>query len=164
ALGAAVNLSGWVNRAEGSTGDSPGGVTSHRGELVRQANELFSDHPILGVGPGRYVEALIERPEVVELATQDPRPVHVTPYLVLVEGGLVTLPAVLLLGWAVASRGWRAGPLGAGVALSAVPFLLLDHLYWSYPQGLMLTGVWLGALDQLARDPDWVAEQAHWRG
>jgi hypothetical protein len=41
----------------------------------------------------------------------------------------------------------RAGVLGFGVTLAVLPFLLLDHLHWSYPQGLLLTGVWLGALD-----------------
>lgn len=148
-FGVALNLPGWVNRAETSTDpNAPGGISSARGELIEQAEGLLRDEPLLGVGPGRYVEALLERPEVVKLAKQSPRPVHLTPYLVFVEGGLVALPALLLLGWAVATQAWRAGPLGIGVILSVAPFMLLDHLNWSYPQGLMLTGVWLGSLDQ----------------
>ena len=47
-------------------------------------------------------------------------------------------------------RAGGAGVLGVAVGLSLVPFLLLDHLNWSYPQGLLLTGLWLGTLDQLS--------------
>jgi hypothetical protein len=39
--------------------------------------------------------------------------------------------------------------LGLAVTLAVLPFLFLDHLNWSYPQGLFLTAVWLGALDNL---------------
>lgn len=150
-VGLALDLSGWVSRGSSTASRSVSGVTSGRSELLQQARGLFRDAPIFGVGPGRYVEVLVSRPDLVELATQRPsRPVHVTPYLVLVEGGLLVLPALLFLGWAAVTQSWRAGALGAAVGLSLVPFLLLDHLNWSYPQGLMLTGLWLGALDQLS--------------
>ena len=149
AFGVFLNLPGWVNRTATSVGPSSD-VTSGRGQLLDQAWGLLRAEPVFGTGPGRYVDVLVRRPELVELATQRPsRPVHVVPYLVLVEGGLVTLPALVLLGWAVIAQTWRAGAIGAGVALSLVPFLLLDHLNWSYPQGLLLTSLWLGALDQL---------------
>lgn len=151
ALGVAVNLPGWVNRTVSSVDSEAGGVTSGRGELLDQAWGLLRLDPAFGTGPGRYVEVLVGRPELVELATQRPlRPVHVVPYLVLVEGGLVTLPALLLLVWAVFTQARRGGAVSVGVALSLVPFLLLDHLSWSYPQGLLLTGLWLGTLDHLA--------------
>jgi O-antigen ligase len=150
ALGAGLNYSGWVDRAGSSVSGSASDVTSNRTQLVRQANELFADNPIVGVGPGRYVEALERRPDVVKLATQSPRPVHVVPYLVLVEGGLVALPALLLLGWYVARSSWRAGAAGFGLTAAVLPFLLLDHLNWSVPQGLLLIALWLGTLDRLA--------------
>ena len=67
----------------------------------------------------------------------------------LVEGGIIVLPALLFLAWAIMTQSWRAGVLGVGVTLAVVPFLLLDHLNWSYPQGLLLTGLWLGTLDQI---------------
>jgi O-antigen ligase len=150
-VGVVLNLSGWMNRAAGTTASSLDSVTSNRTQLLQQAWGLYRRAPIFGVGPGRYVGALVRRPDLVKLATARPRPVHVMPYLVLVEGGLVVLPALLFLGWAVVTQSRRSGALGAGVALAVVPFLVLDHLNWSYPQGLMLTGVWLGALDQLGR-------------
>ncbi len=149
ALGIILDLSGWVSRASDSSSAST--ITSSRGQLFEQAWGLFHQAPVLGVGPGRYVEALVKRPDLVKLATQTPsRPVHMVPYLVLVEGGLVVLPALLFLGWTILTQSWRAGVLGVGVTLAVVPFLLLDHLNWSYPQGLLLTGLWLGTLDQIS--------------
>ena len=155
ALGVGVNFSGWANRAGGTVrAKTASDVTSNRTQLLRQANGLIDQDPILGVGPGRYVDALEERPDLVRRATQRPsRPVHLVPYLVLVEGGLVALPALVLLGWAVLRQTWRAGATGVMITLSAVPFLALDHMHWSYPQGLMLTGIWLGALDYVGRRP-----------
>lgn len=153
ALGALVNLPGWLSRA----GQPSGGVeaiSSGRGALVRQAWALLGDNLLTGVGPGRYVLALIERPELVELSSQTPRPVHVTPLLLVVEGGLVVVPALGLLALAICRACRRGGATAAAVVLAMVPFLALDHLAWSYPQGIVLTGVWLGALDLLAQKDD----------
>ncbi len=72
------------------------------------------------------------------------------PLLLLVEGGVLVLPALLVIGGALATRTWRAGIAGLSITLAVLPFLLLDHLNWSYPQGLLLTGMWLGALDHIA--------------
>lgn len=156
ALGAALNLSGWTNRAVGTVrAGSAASVTSNRTQLLEQAGRLWEESPVLGVGPGRYVEALVERPEIEKLATEHPpRPVHLVPFLLLVEGGLVVLPALVFLVWAVLAQTRRAGVLGFGITLAVLPFLLLDHLHWSYPQGLLLTAVWLGALDYFAATPD----------
>jgi hypothetical protein len=152
AVGIALDLSGWASRASETTAGSGADVTNNRGQLFEQAWGLLQNALALGVGPGRYVEALVERPDLVKLATQEgSRPVHLVPYLVLVEGGLVVLPALLFLAWATLTQTWRAGLLGAGVTLAVLPFLLLDHLNWSYPQGLLLSGLWLGMLDHLSR-------------
>lgn len=152
ALGVGLNFSGWVSRGTETTPGSEEASTG-RVALLRQAGEIFRDSPVFGVGPGRYVETLTDRPEVMALATEL-RPVHLAPYLVVVEGGLVVLPALVLLGWAVVTQARRSGPTGVAVALSMVPFLAFDHLNWSYPEGLLLTGLWLGTLDHLAvREP-----------
>ena len=152
ALGVGLNFSGWVSRGAETTPGSEE-VSTGRVALLRQAGELFRDSPVFGVGPGRYVETLTDRPEVMALATEL-RPVHLAPYLVMVEGGLLVLPALLFLGWAVVTQARRSGLIGLAVALSMVPFLVFDHLNWSYPEGLLLTGLWLGALDHLAiREP-----------
>lgn len=152
ALGASLSLSGWMARATDSTQTSAAGVGSSRSQLVEQANGLLRDHPVAGVGPGRYVLALADRPELVALASQRPsRPVHIVPLLVVVEGGLVVTPALLLLAWTVARQGLRGGAVGLALVAAVLPFLLLDHLHWSFPQGLMLLGVWLGSLDVLGK-------------
>lgn len=152
-LGVLANVSGWLLRAEQQT-DSVDALSSGRGALVRQAWELLRDDPVAGVGPGRYVLALVERPELVALSQQSPRPVHLTPLLLVVEGGLLVVPALILLAAAIGRACRRGGAAAVAVALSMLPFLALDHLAWSYPQGIVLTGLWLGALDVLARRPE----------
>jgi len=153
ALGVLADYSGWASRAGESVGPNATNVTSGRTELLHQANGLFRLHPIVGVGPGRYVDELVQHPDLVELATQTPsRPVHVVPYLVLIEGGLVVVPALLLLAWAVITQSRRGGAVAVGVTLAVLPFLALDHLHWSFPQGLVLTGIWLGVLDLLGQE------------
>ncbi len=149
-LGAVVNLSGWLSRA-GQATDSLDGISSGRGALLHQAWALLSDNLLTGVGTGRYVLALSERPELVALSTQSPRPVHLTPFLLVVEGGLLVVPALVLLAVAIGAACWRGGLAAMAVTLAMVPFLALDHLAWSYPQGIVLTGLWLGALDLLAQ-------------
>lgn len=150
AVGILVNLSGWASRA-GQASGSIDAVSSGRGALLRQAWALLQDHPVTGVGPGRYVLALSERPAIVALSAQSPRPVHVTPLLLLVEGGVLVIPALILLGLAVRRACLRGGAPAVAVTLAMLPFLALDHLAWSYPQGIVLTGVWLGVLDLLGR-------------
>ena len=150
AAGVLLNLSGWVSRAD-QAGQAGADVTSGRGALLRQAWPLLGDHLFNGVGPGNYVLALSERQDLVALSVQSPRPVHVTPLLLLVEGGLLVVPALLLLAWAVGRACARGGATALAVTLAMLPFLALDHLAWSYPQGLVLTGVWLGVLDLLSQ-------------
>jgi len=150
-LGVLVDLSGWVSRAGQATG-SVDALSSGRGALLRQAWSLMSDNLLAGVGPGRYVIALSERPEVVALSPQSPRPVHLTPLLVVVEGGLLVVPALVLVALAIVRACLRSGVPAVAVTLAMLPFLALDHLAWSYPQGLVLTGLWLGVLDLLAQD------------
>jgi len=124
-------------------------VSSGRGALLHQARELLQGHLLTGVGPGRYVMALSQQPRLVALSSQSPRPVHVTPFLLVVEAGLLVVPALVLLAVAIGRACRRGGVAAVAVALAMLPFLALDHLAWSYPQGLILTGVWLGVLDLL---------------
>ncbi len=151
-LGVILNLSGWVSRA-GQEAGSVDALSSGRGALLRQAWPLLSENPLVGVGPGNYVLALSERPDLVALSTQSPRPVHLTPLLLVVEGGLLAVPALAALALAIGRACRRGGAVAVAVTLAMVPFLALDHLAWSYPQGILLTGIWLGVLDLLSRRP-----------
>ncbi|MEO5680911.1 MAG: O-antigen ligase family protein [Acidimicrobiales bacterium] len=148
-LGIMVNLSGWASRAD-QVGGGVDAISSGRGALLGQAWGLLHRSPLSGVGPGRYVIALSQRPTLVALSDQSPRPVHVTPLLLVVEGGLLVVPALLLLAVAIGRACWRGRAPAVAVTLAMLPFLALDHLAWSYPQGIVLTGVWLGTLDLLA--------------
>lgn len=148
-VGVLLDFSGWASRA--GTTSSSDAVTSGRGALLHQAGPLLRDNLLTGVGPGRYVLALTERPNLVALSPQSPRPVHLTPLLLLVEGGIVVAPALLLLALAIGRACRRGGAPAVAVTLAMLPFLALDHLTWSYPQGIVLAGVWLGVLDMLAQ-------------
>lgn len=154
AVGVLVNLPGWISRSGESSAPGVDAVSNGRVALLRQAWTLLRDNFPEGVGPGRYVLALVERPDLVALSSQEPLPVHVTPLLVLVEGGLFVLPALLLLGLAIGRSCLRGGATAVALTLAMAPFLALDALAWVYPQGIVLTGVWLGVLDLLGRRDD----------
>ena len=74
------------------------------------------------------------------------------PLLVAAEGGI---PAGVLTTALLLAAGWRAYVGGrAGLALygAYLPFVVLDHFPYSVPLGLIVTGIWLGVIELLARD------------
>ncbi len=108
---------------------------------------------MFGVGPGRYVIALTEK------YGQEPnprvgffKPVHNLPLLAAAEGGV---PAGLLMTALLLAAAWRAfagGRAGLAIYAAYLPFVVLDHFPYSFPMGMILTGVWLGAIELLARE------------
>ena len=119
--------------------------------LLREGLELYETAPLVGIGPGRMVVALAEKeaahPGSVELL----QPTHGVPILALVEGGIqagVLCAAVVLL------MAWRARRSWTGLALFGVylPFILFDHYPYTHAQGIVLSAVWLGAVELCARD------------
>jgi hypothetical protein len=151
AVPAAVWNSGWRIRADQTTSaTSADAVTTDRGSLMRQGWETLAAHPLTGVGPGRYVIALEAR-----AASTRPRhtsvfkPVHNVVLLVGAEGGVVALFVMAALYLGVGWRSLRAGALASGIYLAYLPFTMLDHFPYSFPQGLVITGVWLAVLDWL---------------
>jgi hypothetical protein len=154
ALGAAVpaaaTTSGWLARA--STSTTTAGATDGRAGLARDALTLLGEHPVTGVGPGRYMFALESRFHVTQ--QQDPQrdmTVHDLPLAAGVEGGLLALGVALgALGW-IGWRALRAGPLAVAVFGAFLPFVLLDQLAYSSVQGVLFSGLWLGVVDVLVR-------------
>jgi hypothetical protein len=156
-VGAAVTAgiwnAGWITRTQQSVSATGGAqLTTDRGWLMHEAKLLIGGHPIVGVGPGRYVIALRDKyghernPQVAVF-----KPVHNLPMLLAAEGGL---PAGLLVSALLLGAGWQAfrtGRLALALWVVYMPFTLLDHLPYSFPQGLIITGVWLAALDLLGR-------------
>jgi O-antigen ligase len=147
-VGAAVPVAfwhdGWTQRAKDTTGAS---VDTARGVLIRQALHVIGQHPLLGVGPGRYVIDLTNRHVDTSKTGGVRKPVHNVPLLAAAEGGILAglLMAAMLvaLGW----EAWQGGLLALAVFLGFLPFTLLDHFAYTFPQGLAMTGVWVGVLD-----------------
>ena len=71
--------------------------------------------------------------------------------LAAVEGGLLAgalaVALLVVLGWR-ARRDIRA----LALFLAFIPLVLTDHYPYTYLQGLVLLGTWVGALDGLARE------------
>jgi hypothetical protein len=140
---ALTTLSGWTARAE--TLEVASASLSERGIFAAQGLALLAGAPVTGIGPGRSVIALREaaaaRPGSIVLA----EPVHNVPLLAAVEGGpLAGILATALLG-CIAWRA-RARPAAIAVLVGFLPFVLLDHYPYTYAQGLVLFGIWLGSL------------------
>lgn len=142
-----LSLDGWISRAQQSvdtTGAGLDAITSSRGALVQNASDVIGSDPIVGVGPGRYALELEAR-DVVPPGGEVV-PVHNVPMLIAAEGGVVTglvaLGGLIWLGW----RALRGGPGAAALYVGYVPFLMLDHFPYDSPQGLAMTGAWIGAV------------------
>jgi O-antigen ligase len=156
ALGAAVPAliwsDGWVSRtSQAVTAKNAGSLSTDRGWLIHEANGLIVDHPVFGVGPGRYVVALKDK-----YGTEPNRsvgifkPVHNLPLLLTAEGGI---PAGLFMTALLILAGLRAlssGRPAVALFLAYLPFTQLDHFAYSFPQGLVITALWLGGIEVLA--------------
>lgn len=142
-------INGWTQRAQQTTqGSTISAVDTDRSVLIRQALHLIRHDPVFGVGPGRYVTQLRDR-HMAKVAGVY-KPVHDVPLLVAAEAGLPAGALAVALLVALAWRARRAGLLGAAVLLGYLPFVLLDHFAYSFPQGLVMTGVWIGGIELMA--------------
>jgi O-antigen ligase len=111
----------YARRAE--IGARPGGdPISLRLGNWRVALEMIRDHPILGVGPGRFAPFY---PRYVRPGMNETQFAHNSYLQIAATWGAWTLPplALLALGACVARRG-RQGPAGAAAAAAGVGFLL----------------------------------------
>lgn len=146
---AAIWHGGWTERVtETTTATTAAQLTTQRGTLTHEGLSQIRANPIFGVGPGQYVISLKERfHHEADRTVQIFKPVHNVPLLVAAEGGVLAGAAFLgllaLVGW----RAVRSGPGPTGLYLAYLPFLLLDHFPYSFPQGLVITAIWIGALD-----------------
>lgn len=139
-----LTASGWTARGE-QFGEERS--DSGRGILLLQGLAVFSLDPLTGVGPGRYL-ATVRTLTDDEGIRRKLLPTHAVPLLVAAESGAFAGAAVLVLLGALGLRAIR-GRDDAAIALYLVllPFWLLDVLPYTLPQGVILTGLWLGALD-----------------
>ncbi|MGP5682584.1 O-antigen ligase family protein [Brachybacterium alimentarium] len=114
--------------------------------LWRDALELWGEHPVVGAGPGSFVEHS-------EVARSEPHlyAVHSSVLQVGAElgaVGAVLFLAVLVAGASVAAQGDRArAVIGVGAWCALAVHSMIDHLY-EFPVVVVLAGVvigWAGA-------------------
>lgn len=143
AVTAALTASAWSLRTDHSTTGDLDDVTLGRVTLAKQAVEMAADHPVVGVGPGLYLDTMRSD---YGLDDRYPFIVHNVSLAVAAENGvLVAVVASVLVGWAIVRIVWSRSPVGV-LALSIVGFLLFDALHYDRPVGLLMTGIWLGVL------------------
>jgi cell division protein FtsW (lipid II flippase) len=141
---AVLTASGWFARAEQFSEERP---DSGRGILLLQGFTVFAMEPLTGVGPGRYVDTLRTLSDDVTIQRRLTA-THFVPLLVAAEEGVLGGATVLVLLGALGLRALRDRD-DAALALyfAYVTFWLLEYLPYALPQGLLFTGLWLGALD-----------------
>lgn len=135
---AVVASSGWTARVDHTTGDSLDEISHGRIQQLEDAWMLVQEHPVFGVGP-RLTQWVLEAryPNRTQIF-----PVHNVPILITVElgivAGLVVFGLLVAVGVAVVRN---RGP-ALVVFVSLVPFLLVDHLLYSIPIGLLMWAIW----------------------
>ncbi|MFN8018503.1 MAG: O-antigen ligase family protein [Acidimicrobiales bacterium] len=130
---------GWVAKGDITTGSSKvASADGSRSKRLKEAKSLIDTTPVLGVGPGRYVDALAETDLVEYLPAHDliAQDTAEMGYL----GGLLALALLALL----ALRALRGGAWTAALVGAMVPFLLLDAYPYVFATGLAISALWLG--------------------
>jgi O-antigen ligase len=135
----AILRTGWSERV----GQPLNNLDSGRLELMRQAILVIREHPVFGVGPGKY------GPAIADLASDvmNHRMVHAVPLLVAAEFGIVVGVGYLLWLVALGVRSIRVSIHSIALLGAVVPYLVLDNQHYTYPMGVTMVGLWLATLD-----------------
>jgi len=161
AIGAAVPAAIWhtqwlargsatVDGALSGGAKASSGIANGRLTDLHRALTLIREHPITGIGAGRYIFA-IEHHFGVDKAPTDTGYVNANdvPLLAGAEGGVL---ALLVIAGALAWLGWRAarcGPLALGMCLAFLPYCLADQFPYESAQGAVICALWLALVDTL---------------
>lgn len=138
AIGIALFSSGWLARAETTSGGN-GSVDSGRRQFLADAGELIADHPLAGVGPGRYVTALDDAFPDLDVGRR--LPPHDVVAHVAAEAGVPAAALLLVAGAQLLRRAWRRRPAALLVVALLLPYFLLDAYPYSFPAGLAMLAV-----------------------
>ena len=134
-----------------------------RTELLHQALDLFSEHWLLGVGPGNFAKA-----SGFVSVTGKLRPAHNTYLEIASEQGVVGLAAALafcaVVGWTL-WRAWRTAPsarhrqrlIGATAGLSALGLMAATLGLLTFSMGYLVLGFALAVVAHAAADRSGVA-------
>jgi len=138
AVGMAAFGDGWTTKSAASVDGEQ--VDSGRRARAAEAIDLTAEHPLVGVGPGRYVIAL-EQTGADELL-----PAHNLALHEAAEGGLVAGVLAACAFGLLALRSFGRGTDALLVFLPLAPFFVLDAFPYAFGVGLALSGIWLGLL------------------
>ena len=134
-----------------------------RTELLHQALDLFSEHWLLGVGPGNFAKA-----SGFVSVTGKLRPAHNTYLEIASEQGVVGLAAALafcaVVGWTL-WRAWRTAPsarhrqrlIGSTAGLSALGLMAATLGLLTFSMGYLVLGLALAVVAHAAADRSGVA-------
>lgn len=140
---ALLTASAWQVRFDESATSDLDDASLGRVTLARQAITMAGDHPIVGVGPNRYMAVLEAKYTVDETY---PYVVHNEPLMLAAELGIPAAVVVtLLLVWAGA-QAVRAGYRPLLLYAAPLAFVVFDVLLYNKPVGLLLFAVWAGVM------------------
>ncbi len=143
---ALMTASAWQVRFDESTESDLDDASLGRVTLARQAIEMASDHPIIGVGPNRYM-AVLEAEYTVD--EEYPWVVHNQSLMVAAELGIPAAIAITLVFVLAGVQAIRAGYRPLLLYVAPLPFVIFDVLLYNRPVGLLLFAVWCGASGSL---------------
>jgi hypothetical protein len=138
ALGAVGFGDGWVARSGRTVGAEGQSIDSHRTTRLKEAKGLIESSPVVGVGPGRYVDALADG------KPGDYQPAHqVIAHMAAelgIPGGIVVVALLVVLGLRLLKGGsWTVmvgAPTFSLAMLGTIPYVPFTTL--------AMSGVWLG--------------------
>jgi hypothetical protein len=143
---ALLTASAWQVRFDESATSDLDDASLGRVTLARQALEMAGDHPVVGVGPNRYMTVLESQYTVDE---DYPFVVHNESLMVAAELGLpAAILFTVLMVWAGVQAA-RGGYRPFLVYVAPLPFFVFDVLLYNKPVGLLLFAVWCGVLAAL---------------
>lgn len=146
---ALATAQGWVARFDDSINSSVDDASLGRITLAKQAIDLAQDHPVIGVGPNRYMDVLEDRDEVDQ---RFPYVVHNVSLMTAAELGIPAAIAITVLFSYAGVQAWRAGPRAFLLYMAIIPLLVLDVVFYNRPLGLLLLATWSGLLGSLGND------------
>lgn len=144
---------GWESRIETGaaaiTARNPDLFASSRLHLAHGALVVVRDHPLAGIGPGRYTPGSAVAAQVSPSFPEEI--VHDLPLFFAAEDGLPAgiLAAVIVVGVGVVAL--RRGRSGFPLFAAVLPFLVIDRLCYDGAHGLAFTAIWLAAVELVGR-------------
>lgn len=139
----AIAGAGWFDKLGGSFDDDLDDASSGRWTLIEQAWPVIVDHPLLGVGPGKYQDVLDAEYEYDE---RYPYNAHFLPIHAAAELGIPAAATIVALLVLTGVQAFRVGSSAAAAFLAMVPWMLFDILYFDQLVSLVVFAVWLGGL------------------